>query len=202
MNSLCAKFIQIFNNSTRPLIFGMIHIPSLPGTPANTSLPKEIINFVSQEVQIYKKCNVVSLKNHYWYWKKKKFKDGIILENMNDIPYLHSSKIGPEIVAMMTACAAETLNVLSDDRKNFLLGIQVLAGGNKEAISIAHSTGFDFIRAESFVYSHVADEGIMNSCAGELLRFRKHIGANDVAIITDIKKKHWYISIILILILL
>ncbi|CEF61116.1 Photosystem I BtpA, assembly family and Ribulose-phosphate binding barrel domain and Aldolase-type TIM barrel domain-containing protein [Strongyloides ratti] len=174
MNSLCAKFIQIFNNSTRPLIFGMIHIPSLPGTPANTSLPKEIINFVSQEVQIYKKCNV----------------DGIILENMNDIPYLHSSKIGPEIVAMMTACAAETLNVLSDDRKNFLLGIQVLAGGNKEAISIAHSTGFDFIRAESFVYSHVADEGIMNSCAGELLRFRKHIGANDVAIITDIKKKH------------
>uniref|UniRef100_A0A0K0DXZ2 BtpA family membrane complex biogenesis protein n=1 Tax=Strongyloides stercoralis TaxID=6248 RepID=A0A0K0DXZ2_STRER len=174
MNSLCPKFVNIFKNSTRPLVFGMIHIPALPGTPANISTPKEIKNFVSQEVEIYKKYNV----------------DGIILENMNDIPYLHPSKIGPEIVAMMTTCAMETLSVLSNERENFLLGIQILAGGNKEALSIAHSTGFDFIRAESFVYSHVADEGIMNSCAGELLRFRKHINASDIAIITDIKKKH------------
>uniref|UniRef100_A0A0K0FAL6 BtpA family membrane complex biogenesis protein n=1 Tax=Strongyloides venezuelensis TaxID=75913 RepID=A0A0K0FAL6_STRVS len=152
----------------------MVHVPALPGTPANIHIPKEIISIVSEEVQIYKKCNV----------------DGIILENMHDIPYLHYSKIGPEIVSMMTACAMEALNVLSVERKNFLLGIQVLAGGNKEALSIAHSTGFDFIRAESFVFSHVADEGIMNACAGELLRYRKHIEANNVAIITDIKKKH------------
>lgn len=51
-------------------------------------------------------------------------------------------------------------------------------------------TGLDFIRAEGFVFSHVADEGLLNACAGDLLRYRKNIGAGHVMIFTDIKKKH------------
>lgn len=51
----------------------------------------------------------------------------------------------------------------------------------------------DFIRAEGFVFSHVADEGFMNSDAGELLRYRKMIDAENVAIFTDIKKKHRFV---------
>ncbi|KAL3079808.1 hypothetical protein niasHS_014090 [Heterodera schachtii] len=49
---------------------------------------------------------------------------------------------------------------------------------------------FDFIRAESFVFGHVADEGWMDGCAGELLRYRRAIGADQIAVVTDIKKKH------------
>lgn len=51
-------------------------------------------------------------------------------------------------------------------------------------------SGLDFIRAEGFVFSHVADEGIINACAGDLLRYRKHIGAENIQIFADIKKKH------------
>lgn len=50
--------------------------------------------------------------------------------------------------------------------------------------------GLDFIRAEGFVFSHVADEGLLDACAGDLLRYRKNIGADRVLIFTDIKKKH------------
>lgn len=53
--------------------------------------------------------------------------------------------------------------------------------------------GLDFIRAEGYVFSHVADEGLLNACAGDLLRYRKKIGADNVQIFTDIKKKHRYI---------
>ena len=53
--------------------------------------------------------------------------------------------------------------------------------------------GLDYIRAEGYVFSHVADEGLMNACAGPLLRYRKHIGADNVKIFTDIKKKHRYV---------
>ena len=49
---------------------------------------------------------------------------------------------------------------------------------------------FDFIRAEGFVFGHLADEGMMNSDAAELLRYRKQIGADNIKIWTDIKKKH------------
>jgi len=51
--------------------------------------------------------------------------------------------------------------------------------------------GLQFIRAEGYVFSHVGDEGLHHSCAAELTRYRCHIGAEDVHIFTDIKKKHW-----------
>jgi len=70
------------------------------------------------------------------------------------------------------------------------LGIQVLAGANKEALAIALASGINFIRAEGFVFGHVADEGLIPSDAGELLRYRKQIGAEHILIFTDIKKKH------------
>ena len=85
----------------------------------------------------------------------------------------------------MTAVA---LAVRSDCR--LPLGVQVLAGANKEAVAVAHAAGLEFVRVEGFAFAHVADEGIMEACAGELLRFRKHIGAEKVQIWADIKKKH------------
>jgi membrane complex biogenesis BtpA family protein len=58
-------------------------------------------------------------------------------------------------------------------------------------LAVAQACGASFIRAEGFVFAHVADEGVMESAdAGPLLRFRKQIGAERVAVIADIKKKH------------
>lgn len=65
----------------------------------------------------------------------------------------------------------------------------MLAGANKEAIAIAQSCDFQFVRAEGFVFGHIADEGYMDGDAGILLRYRKEIEAN-VAVYCDIKKKH------------
>ena len=65
-----------------------------------------------------------------------------------------------------------------------------LLAANKEALSIAHSSGANFIRVEGYVYSHIGDEGWIDSCAGQLLRHRKLIGADNVLIWSDIKKKH------------
>jgi hypothetical protein len=43
---------------------------------------------------------------------------------------------------------------------------------------------------EGFVFAHVADEGVIESSAGELLRYRRAIGATGVRVFADIKKKH------------
>lgn len=48
----------------------------------------------------------------------------------------------------------------------------------------------NFIRAEGFVFSHVADEGFTDANAGLILRYRSKIQADDVLVFTDIKKKH------------
>jgi hypothetical protein len=70
------------------------------------------------------------------------------------------------------------------------IGLQVLAGCNRESLAIAHACDCDFIRAESFVFGHVGDEGYMDACAGDLLRYRRAIGACSVRVFTDVKKKH------------
>ncbi|GLH17249.1 Uncharacterized protein F13E9.13, mitochondrial, partial [Gryllus bimaculatus] len=95
--------------------------------------------------------------------------DGVLLENMHDLPYIQSKDMGPEVVSVMTAISTNVRALLSP---NIPCGIQVLAGANPEAIAIALAAKLQFIRAEGFVFSHVADEGWIDACAGTLLRYR------------------------------
>ncbi|NNE43007.1 MAG: BtpA/SgcQ family protein, partial [Gemmatimonadetes bacterium] len=111
--------------------------------------------------------------------------DSLILENMHDVPYLLRD-VGPEVVAGMTAVAAAVRRAV-----DLPLGIQVLAGANRAALAVAQAAGAQYIRAEGFAFASVADEGLMAEAdAGPLLRYRKAIGAEDIAVLADIKKKH------------
>ena len=40
------------------------------------------------------------------------------------------------------------------------------------------------------MFAHVADEGLIEASAGALLRYRRAIGAEEIRIFADIKKKH------------
>lgn len=149
-------------------VVGVIHVGALPGTPRGSRSVGELVRAAGDEAGVYRECGV----------------DGIIIENMHDVPYL-KGEVGPEIVAAMTAIGTEVKN-----RCQLPVGIQILAGANIEAMAVAHAAGLDFIRAEGFAYAHVADEGIIEASAAKLLRYRKLIGAERVQVWTDVKKKH------------
>jgi membrane complex biogenesis BtpA family protein len=155
-------------NFDKKKIIGMIHVDALPGTPKFKGAFRATIKRAIKEAKIYADCGI----------------DSIMLENMHDVPYLNR-KVGDEIVAAMTILAYEVKNAT-----DLPVGIQILAGANKSAIAAAYASGADYIRAEGFVFGHLADEGFFNSDAGELLRYRKRIGAENVKVFTDIKKKH------------
>ncbi len=152
----------------KPLI-GVVHVLALPGTPGHGRPLAEIIRTAAQEAAIYRDEGI----------------DGIIVENMHDVPYLKGT-VGPEIIASMTAVAVAVRAVAPD----LPLGIQILAAANQEALAVAQAAGLDFLRAEGFAFAHVADEGIVESCAGELLRYRRALGAEGVQVWADVKKKH------------
>jgi membrane complex biogenesis BtpA family protein len=152
----------------RPLI-GVVHVLALPGTPGHDRALEAIIRAASQEAGIYRDEGI----------------DGILVENMHDVPYL-KRRVGPEIVASMTAVAVAVRAAVPD----LPLGIQILAGANRESLAVAQAAGLDFVRAEGFVFAHVADEGMVESCAGEMLRYRRAIGAERVQVWADVKKKH------------
>ncbi|MCZ4693339.1 BtpA family membrane complex biogenesis protein [Ancylomarina euxinus] len=154
--------------SDKKLIIGMIHVQALPGTPNHKMNLEEISELAVKEARQYENAKL----------------DALIIENMHDVPYL-KGQVGPEITAAMTLVAKAIR-----DAVNLPLGIQILAGANKEALAVAKSANLDFIRAEGFVFGHVADEGYIDSCAAGLMRYRKMISADKVKVFTDIKKKH------------
>ncbi|XP_046755404.1 uncharacterized protein LOC415758 isoform X2 [Gallus gallus] len=152
----------------RAAVLGVVHVGALPGTPRSSLPLAQIIDQACQEAEAYKDAGV----------------DGLIVENMHDRPYTLCP--GPEVTATMTAVGAAVRRLCP----HLALGVQVLCAANQQATAVALAAGLDFIRVEGFVFSHVADEGIINACAGDLLRYRKLVGAENIQIFADIKKKH------------
>ena len=63
--------------------------------------------------------------------------DGLIVENMNDTPYVKSKMLGPEIIAAMTATSSVVRSIFPQEKP---VGIQILAGANCEALAVAKGT--------------------------------------------------------------
>lgn len=151
-----------------PSLIGVVHVGALPGTPrAAESLPRVVARAVA-DARAYHAAGF----------------DALVVENMHDRPYLRGG-VGPEIVAAMTAVGLAVRAAVP-----LPLGVQILAGANREALAVALACGAEFVRVEGFVFAHVADEGIIESSAAELLRYRRAIGAEHVRVYADIKKKH------------
>src|SRR5689334_2396750 len=149
-------------------VIGVIHVSALLGAPRGLKSVVELVRQAKEEARVYRECGV----------------DGVIIENMHDVPYL-KGEVGPEIVAAMTAIGVEV-----KAECGLPVGIQILAGANIEAMAVAHAAGLDFIRAEGYAYAHVADEGLIEASAAPLLRYRKLIGAERMQVWADVKKKH------------
>lgn len=161
-----SRFNEIFGFK-KPII-GMIHVDALPGTPNYSGSMQRIIDKAMGEAEVYQSAGI----------------DAIAIENMHDVPYLNGD-VGAEIVSAMSVIGYEVKRTT-----NLPCGIQILAGANRQALAVALAANLDFIRAEGFAFAHIADEGLIQACAGELLRYRKYIGAEHIAVFTDIKKKH------------
>lgn len=159
-------FAEIFEDNKA--IIGMIHLQALPGTAKNEYTPKEIIDYALAEAKIYHDTGFT----------------GVLIENMHDVPYLKNN-VGHEISTIVAIIGYEIKR-----RFGLSVGVQILAAANNAALAAAYSAGLDFVRVEGFVYGHMADEGYIDAQAGELLRYARSIGAEDIAIFTDLKKKH------------
>src|SRR4026208_2309213 len=99
--------------SCKPVI-GVIHVGALPGTPRGSEGVAELMRIARDEARVYRECGV----------------DGLIIENMHDVPYLKGA-VGPEIVAAMTVIGLEVKSECG-----LPVGIQILAGANLEAMAV------------------------------------------------------------------
>ena len=153
---------------TRRALVGMLHVGAMPGAPRADEPLDEVVERAVAEAASYRDAGFY----------------GLMIENMHDRPYLPGA-VGPEVVAGMTAVGLEVRRAV-----DLPLGVQMLAAANREALAVALAVGAVFVRVEAFVFAHVADEGPLDAQAGELLRYRRAIGAEAVRVFADVKKKH------------
>lgn len=148
------------------IIIGAIHFPPLLGYPDFPGM-KVAKNNALKDLQAFSQGGA----------------DGIIFENNYDVP--HSAQIGPPASACMAALGSK----IKEDA-NIPVGVSVLWNDYKTALSLARVLDLKFVRIPVFIDRVKTNYGIMEPAASDAIRFRKKIGAEKVAIFTDIHVKH------------
>lgn len=155
---------------TDKALIGMVHVGALPGSPRSRQSIPALAKAAAHEARVLISAGF----------------DAVMIENMHDAPYVNAPH-HPAVTATMTAVGLAVADAIGDAP----MGVQVLSLGSREALAVALAVGAQFIRVENFAFAHVADEGLMPEAqAGPLLRYRRSIGAQHIAIFADVKKKH------------
>ena len=156
--------------TAKPII-GMVHCWPLPGAPGYTSYGiQTIIDNALRDAYALVEGGV----------------DGIIVENMWDIPYRAGSHIAPESIAAHAVVAHAIREVV-----DIPMGINVVHNGGTALLGIALASRADFIRVCMFTGAGVWDAGSWDEgCAAELMRKRKELGAEHIKLFADVDKKH------------
>ncbi|MDI6819394.1 MAG: BtpA/SgcQ family protein [Candidatus Hodarchaeaceae archaeon] len=150
-------------------IIGMVHLPPLPSSPRYDG--RDVHDIVERALQDAKALKAGGI-------------DGLTIENFGDAPYLKAN-VGPETVSAMASIAKEVV-----DAVDVPVGINVLRNDAKAALAIANAAGGEFIRVNVFTEAIVSDQGIIEACAPELIRYRRRLGAEGIKIFADVHVKH------------
>jgi uncharacterized protein len=152
-------------------IIGMVHCWPLPGAPGYTGYGiQTVIDHALRDAYALAEGGC----------------DGIIVENMWDIPFRAGPNIQPESVAAHAVVAAAVKREI-----NLPMGINLVHNGGVTLLGIAIASGAEFIRVCMFTGAGVWDAGEWDEgCAADLMRRRKELHAEHIKLIADVDKKH------------
>jgi membrane complex biogenesis BtpA family protein len=151
------------------VVIGMLHLAPLPGSPRFGGSVAAVRDAALRDAKLLAEGGV----------------DGLMMENFGDTPF-YPGRVPAEVVAHMTAIAAEVRRATPDTP----LGINVLRNDGLSALAVAHAVGAQYIRVNVLCGARVADQGLIQGIAHDLLRLRAQLGATDIKILADVDVKH------------
>ena len=150
------------------IVYGVVHLKSLPGSPGNYLSLDEIIELAQEDVNNLVFGGV----------------DGIIIENFGDTPFVKDD-ISKRTLASFTTVVE---NIEYD--RDIKVGINVLRNDGVSALSIAEATKADFVRIN--VLNNVmmyTDQGMIEGKAHEIAQFKNSLN-KEIEIYADVFVKH------------
>jgi uncharacterized protein len=156
---------------TKKPIIGMVHCWPMPGAPGYTGYGLDvIIEHAIRDAEALRDGGV----------------DGLIVENMWDIPFRAGSRIAPESIAAHAVVARAVGQAI-----DLPLGVNLVHNGGTALLGIAIAAGARFIRVCMFTGAGVWEAGEWDEgCSADLMRRRKELGAEHIKILADVDKKH------------
>jgi membrane complex biogenesis BtpA family protein len=153
----------------KPLI-GMLHCKAFPGSPSYVKNSwKDVIQNTIKEANVLIEGGV----------------DAILLENAGDVPFIRQEELGPETAALMAVLVREIRS-----RTELPLGVNIVANAAKVSLAAAVAGDADFIRVNQWVNAYISNEGLTNGMAGSVIRYRKLIDGENIAVLADVHVKH------------
>ena len=155
---------------SRPFIIGMVHLKPLLGSPGSAGGLDEVISNALRDLRALQEGGI----------------DGVLVENLGDVPYFKDPSSRPEVIASFSRVICELKKELKVP-----MGVNLLRNGCAGALSIAEAFSLSYIRVNVLSEAYVTDQGIIEGCGAELLRLRAQLGSK-VAILADVHVKHSY----------
>jgi membrane complex biogenesis BtpA family protein len=150
-----------------PLV-AVIALQPLPGSPLYAGSHTAILNQALADARLYANAGV----------------DALLIENSYDLPYTRPPLPAPA-VRLVTRIARQLRSRFPGP-----IGIQLLEAANRTALEVAAEADLDFLRVEGYVFAHIGGAGLIEGCAGQLLRLRRQWHVEHIRIFADLKKKH------------
>jgi uncharacterized protein len=150
-----------------PSLFGMVHLPPLPGSPRFDVELDAVIAFAMRDAIILKDAGFPAL----------------IIENFGDAPF-YPDHVPPITVAAMTRAVSTIIAATA-----LPVGVNVLRNDAGAALAIAAATGAAMIRVNVLTGVMNTDQGPIVGRAADVSRERRSL-CPGVAILADVFVKH------------
>lgn len=157
-----------FLRADRCALIGMVHLEPLPGAPGYGGDPGAVERAAAADLDALASGGA----------------DAVLVENFHDAPFFPGT-VPPETVAAMGALVRALR-----EGTDLPMGVNVLRNDGLAALAVAVGAGAEFIRVNVLTGVRVTDQGLVHGIAHELLRARRRLGAEHVAILADVAVKH------------
>lgn len=152
--------------TTTPVI-GVVHLLPLPTSPKWGGDLQRVIDRAEQEATALASGGV----------------HGIIVENFFDAPFT-KGQVDPAVVSAMSLIVQRLQQLVA-----LPIGINVLRNDARSSLAIATCVNAQFIRVNVLTGVMATDQGLIEGCAYDLLRYRRELGS-EVHILADVLVKH------------
>ncbi len=148
-------------------LIGVVHLKPLPGSPRGGGSFEAVYKAALQDGMALAAGGM----------------DALIVENFGDAPFF-PERVEPHTVGVL-AVAAHMLK----EATGLPVGVNCLRNDGLGAMGAAAAAGGAFVRINVLTGAAVTDQGIVQGCAPQVLRYRKHLGSR-IRVVADVLVKH------------